>query len=54
MKKKPAIGHIYGAMDRAKEVIMKSFNEKEEKYMEVLIIDENANFIDFCMQRDII
>ncbi|GMP41179.1 hypothetical protein CsSME_00011372 [Camellia sinensis var. sinensis] len=30
-EKKPAMGYIYEAMDRAKESIAKSFNEKEEK-----------------------
>ena len=40
-EKKPAMGYIYEAMDRAKEAIIKSFNEKEEKYKEVFkIIDD--------------
>ncbi|GAV72391.1 LOW QUALITY PROTEIN: hypothetical protein CFOL_v3_15879, partial [Cephalotus follicularis] len=35
---KPSRGYIYGAMDRAKEVIMKSFLGNEEKYKEVFTI----------------
>lgn len=39
-EKRPAMGYIYEAMDRAKEAIIKTFNEKEEKYKDVLnIID---------------
>jgi len=39
-EKKPPMGYIYEAMDRAKECIEKSFNFKEEKYKEVFdIID---------------
>ncbi|XP_042420139.1 uncharacterized protein LOC122008462 [Zingiber officinale] len=39
-ERKPAMGYIYEAMDRAKETIMKAFKEKEEKYKEVFeIID---------------
>ncbi|KAK8941281.1 hypothetical protein KSP39_PZI010745 [Platanthera zijinensis] len=37
-EKRPAIGYIYEAMDRAKETIMSSFNGKEDKYKEVLAI----------------
>lgn len=37
-EKRPAMGYIYEAMDRAKETIIKSFNEKEEKYKDVLEI----------------
>ena len=40
-EKKPAMGYIYEAMDRAKEAIIKAFNEKKEKYNEVFkIIDD--------------
>ncbi|GAV78875.1 LOW QUALITY PROTEIN: DUF659 domain-containing protein, partial [Cephalotus follicularis] len=35
---KPSRGYIYGAMDRAKEVIMKAFFGNEEKYKEVFTI----------------
>lgn len=39
-EKKPAMGYIYEDMDRAKEAIKASFNDKEEKYKEVFeIID---------------
>lgn len=31
-EKKPAMGYIYEAMDRAKETIAKSFSHKEEEY----------------------
>ena len=35
------MGYIYEAMDRAKEAIMKAFNENELKYKEIFdIIDE--------------
>ena len=35
------MGKIYEAMDRAKEAIIKAFNEKKEKYSEVFkIIDD--------------
>ena len=30
-ERKPAMGYIYEAMDRAKEAIIKAFNENEEK-----------------------
>ena len=40
-ERKPAMDYIYEAMDRAKEIIMKAFKEKEEKYKEVFeIIDK--------------
>ncbi|XP_042466041.1 uncharacterized protein LOC122048553 [Zingiber officinale] len=40
-ERKPAMGYIYEAMDRAKETIIKAFKEKEEKYKEVFeIIDK--------------
>ncbi|XP_058009419.1 uncharacterized protein LOC131183187 [Hevea brasiliensis] len=40
-EKMPAMGYIYEAMDRAKEAIAKSFNEKEEKYRTIFeIIDK--------------
>ncbi|KAL0012283.1 hypothetical protein SO802_007391 [Lithocarpus litseifolius] len=39
-EKRPAMGYIYEAMDRAKEAIEKSFNGKEERYNEIFeIID---------------
>ncbi|XP_057787070.1 uncharacterized protein LOC131004405 [Salvia miltiorrhiza] len=39
--KKPAMGYIYEAMDRAKETIAKSFGHKEERYKEAFeIIDK--------------
>ncbi|XP_020107334.1 glutamic acid-rich protein-like [Ananas comosus] len=42
-EKRPSMGYIYEAMDRAKEAIAKSFNEKEDKYNEVFkIIDKRA------------
>ncbi|XP_058007664.1 uncharacterized protein LOC110641407 [Hevea brasiliensis] len=37
-EKRPAMGYIYEAMDRAEEAIAKSFGEKEEKYKAVLEI----------------
>ncbi|WOH11920.1 hypothetical protein DCAR_0831416 [Daucus carota subsp. sativus] len=40
-ERKPAMGYIYEAMDRAKEAIQKSFNFNEKKYVEVFkIIDK--------------
>ncbi|KAK4581650.1 hypothetical protein RGQ29_025008 [Quercus rubra] len=40
-ERKPAMGYIYGAMDRAKEAIIKAFNENEERYSNIFkIIDE--------------
>ena len=40
-EKKPAMGYIYEAMDRAKEAIQKAFNGNEEKYREIFdIIDK--------------
>ncbi|GMP56541.1 hypothetical protein CsSME_00020983 [Camellia sinensis var. sinensis] len=41
LRKKPAMGYIYEAMDRAKESIAKSFNEKEEKYKNIFEIIDN-------------
>ncbi|XP_028084973.1 uncharacterized protein LOC114286086 [Camellia sinensis] len=41
-EKKPAMGYIYEAMDRAKESIAKSFNEKEEKYKNIFEIIDNG------------
>ena len=40
-EKKPAMGYIYEAMDRAKEAITRSFNEKEDKYKEFFKIIDN-------------
>ncbi|KAK8935160.1 hypothetical protein KSP39_PZI013740 [Platanthera zijinensis] len=37
-EKRSAMSYIYEAMNRAKEAIIKSFNEKEDKYMDVLKI----------------
>ncbi|CAL0318246.1 unnamed protein product [Lupinus luteus] len=43
-EKKAAMGYIYEAMDKAKETIIKAFNEKENKYKDVFkIIDERWN-----------
>ncbi|KAG5034983.1 hypothetical protein JHK87_009893 [Glycine soja] len=43
-KKKPAMGYIYEAMDKAKETIIKSFNNNESKYKDVFaIIDKRWN-----------
>ena len=40
-ERRPAMGYIYEARDRAKEAIMKAFNENELKYKEIFyIIDE--------------
>ena len=40
-ERKPAMGYIYETMDRAKEVIIKAFNENEERYSNIFkIIDE--------------
>lgn len=42
--KKPSMGYIYAAMDRAKEVIARSFKMKQEKYENVFeIIDRRWN-----------
>lgn len=40
-EKMPAMGYIYETIDRAKEIITKSFREKKDKYKEVFeIIDK--------------
>ena len=40
-ERKPAMGYMYEAMDRAKEAIIKAFNENEEKYSNIFeIIDK--------------
>lgn len=40
-EKMPAMGYIYETIDRAKEIITKSFREKKDKYEEVFeIIDK--------------
>ncbi|KAK9995175.1 hypothetical protein SO802_024878 [Lithocarpus litseifolius] len=40
-ERKPAMDYTYEAMDRAKEAIIKAFNENEEKYSNIFkIIDE--------------
>ncbi|KAL2337368.1 hypothetical protein Fmac_011814 [Flemingia macrophylla] len=44
-EKKPAMGYIYEAMERAKETIQKSFNHDEEKYKEIFaIIDRRWDY----------
>ncbi|XP_014618126.1 uncharacterized protein [Glycine max] len=44
-ERKPAMGYIYEAMDKAKETIIKSFNNNESKYKDVFaIIDKRWNF----------
>ncbi|XP_028062825.1 uncharacterized protein LOC114266138 [Camellia sinensis] len=40
-ERKPPMGYIYEAMDRAKEAIAKSFNGNEEKYKEFFEIIDN-------------
>ena len=41
VKKKAPMGYIYEAMNRAKDMIVRSFNGNEEKYKEILnIIDK--------------
>ncbi|XP_025980022.1 uncharacterized protein [Glycine max] len=43
-EKKPAMGYIYEAMDKAKETIIKSFNNNESKYKDAFaIIDKRWN-----------
>lgn len=37
-EKRPAMGYIYEAMDRAKEAIQKAFNGNEDKYREIFAI----------------
>ncbi|KAK4253832.1 hypothetical protein QN277_010456 [Acacia crassicarpa] len=37
-EKRPAMGYIYEAMDRAKEAIQKSFNGNEDKYRDIFAI----------------
>ncbi|XP_073103834.1 uncharacterized protein [Elaeis guineensis] len=39
-EKKPPIGYIYKAMDRAKEAIAKTFDHKEERYIAIFTIIE--------------
>ena len=45
--KKPPMGYIYEAMDRAKEVIAKSFSNREENY------EEAFNYIDKRWERQL-
>lgn len=55
-EKKPSMGYIYEAMDRAKESIEKTFNYDERKYekcLKSLMQGGRINFINLCMQRDI-
>ena len=40
-ERKPAMGYIYEAMDKAKEAIMKSFKNNESKYKEIFEIIDN-------------
>ncbi|XP_058220192.1 uncharacterized protein LOC131330585 [Rhododendron vialii] len=40
-ERKPLMGYIYEAMDRAKEAIAKSFGEKVEKYQDIYAIIDN-------------
>ena len=40
-ERKAAIGYIYEAMEKAKEIIMKSFNNDESKYNDVFTIIDN-------------
>jgi len=43
-ERKPAMGYIYKAMDKAKEAIMKSFKTNESRYKEAFaIIDQRWN-----------
>jgi len=43
-ERKPAMGYIYEAMDKAKEAIMKSFKNNESRYQEAFaIIDQKWN-----------
>ncbi|KAG4935752.1 hypothetical protein JHK85_050671 [Glycine max] len=43
-ERKPTMGYIYEAMDKAKETIIKSFNNNESKYKDVFaIIDKRWN-----------
>ncbi|KAH1189697.1 hypothetical protein GmHk_20G057422 [Glycine max] len=43
-ERKPVMGYIYEAMDKAKETIIKSFNNNESKYKDVFaIIDKRWN-----------
>ena len=37
-ERKPSMGYIYEAMDKAKEIINKSFNNHESKYKDVFAI----------------
>jgi len=41
MGKKNSYGYIYEAMEKANEIIVKSFNEDESKYNDRLIIIDN-------------
>ena len=40
-ERKAAMGYIYEAMEKAKETIMKSFNNKESKYSDIFTIIDN-------------
>ena len=43
-EKRPAMGYIYEAMDRAKETIQRAFNGNEDKYKEIFdIVDRRWN-----------
>ncbi|XP_042027456.1 uncharacterized protein LOC121774667 [Salvia splendens] len=44
-EKKPAMGYIYEAMETAKETIMKSFSNNEQRYANIFkIIDDRWNY----------
>ncbi|XP_059627377.1 uncharacterized protein LOC132270198 [Cornus florida] len=48
-EKKPPMGYIYAAMDRAKEAIAKSFGEVEDKYKDIFeIIDKRCDVANFA------
>lgn len=55
-ERKPAMGYIYEAIDRAKETIKTTFKEKEvlcDYAFDIIIEHGDFNFIDRCMPRDI-
>ncbi|XP_058006708.1 uncharacterized protein LOC110645315 [Hevea brasiliensis] len=50
-EKRPAMGYIYEAMDRAKEAIAKSFGKKEEKYKAIAADEEVMTGLYTVLQR---
>lgn len=46
-ERKPPMGYIYKAMNRAKKTIIRSFNENEEKYKETFKIIDKRREIQF-------